>query len=172
MPTNKYSEWAKKSWRTRKIPMPAKFWLKVRISPWKSCWEYTGKLGHYGHGIFKLGQKRFQAHRVAWELVNGLIPNGKFICHKCDNPPCCNPDHLYVGDAKTNGRDSSIRNRYPDRKGEKHSLAVLNNANVIKIRNEFNPRIVTRKMLAERYSVSISTIKDVLSRRHWSHVTA
>lgn len=89
-----------------------RFWAKVDKSGGPdACWPWTGCRNRQGYGATTLGGKRTGAHRVALALVTGPIPEGRFACHKCDNPPCCNPAHLYAGTPLDNARDSSRRGR-------------------------------------------------------------
>jgi hypothetical protein len=70
------------------------------------------KLRH-GYGSFGVSKKKStQAHRFSWYLTNGEIPDGIYVCHKCDNPPCCNPKHLFLGTAKDNADDMRAKGRY------------------------------------------------------------
>ena len=77
------------------------------------CWEWQGCKDNQGYGLTSLNYKELRAHRVAWELANGKIPEGKLVCHHCDTPSCCNPDHLYVGTIADNMRDKKVRGRAP-----------------------------------------------------------
>jgi hypothetical protein len=85
------------------------FWAKVRRTD--GCWEWTGARLHSGYG--KLGRKgrTYVAHRFAWELVNGAIPDGLFACHRCDNRLCVRPDHLFLGTQKDNIADMLSKGR-------------------------------------------------------------
>lgn len=90
--------------------MENKFWQKVTKT--NSCWLWTGAKSHNGYGRFSHKGKVKQAHRVAWEIQNGReFPAGKLACHVCDNPPCVNPAHLFVGTTKDNMRDASLKGR-------------------------------------------------------------
>jgi len=75
------------------------------------CVEWTGGLDDHGYGRISVNGKNVYTHRFAWELVNGPIPDGMFICHHCDNPPCCNPDDLFVGTHDDNMADKVAKGR-------------------------------------------------------------
>lgn len=76
------------------------------------CWEWNGAKHRHGHGIVRISQKNHQAHRIAWEQVNGPIPQGKIIRHYvCDNPPCVNPAHLRIGTQADNIQDAVDKGR-------------------------------------------------------------
>lgn len=89
-----------------------RFWRKVHVSD--GCWEWTAGRSGDGYGTFHVGKEFGQdaAHRVAFELFNAIeIPFGLLICHKCDNPICCRPDHLFLGTHQENRDDSVIKER-------------------------------------------------------------
>ena len=87
------------------------FWFFVKKS--ENCWEWQGTLGSSGYGRFNIGKKFVSSHRMSFLLHNGYISNDLNVLHKCDNPKCVNPDHLYEGDYHQNNIDMVNRNRLP-----------------------------------------------------------
>lgn len=86
------------------------FWDKVDKSG--ECWEWIGNKLESGYGRIGYKRKRILAHRFAWELVNGQIPNSLLVCHSCDNPGCVKPNHLFIGTQTDNMRDMMKKNRH------------------------------------------------------------
>lgn len=88
----------------------ARFWAYVQ--PSTGCWQWNGPMREQdGYGFFTLGGRRLSAHRVSWELHHGSIPDGFYICHHCDNPPCVRPDHLFLGTVRDNVDDMIAKGR-------------------------------------------------------------
>lgn len=131
-----------------------RFYKYIKINDLFDCWEWTGAyVEHCGHrsGQFRLDKihnfDRILAHRLMWELINGDIPDGLVICHKCDNGICLNPSHLFLGTYKDNTHDAMIKGRFNGRP-PKLSPSQLNDA--IDMRNDgYNWCEISKK-----YSVS------------------
>lgn len=96
-------------WKQR--PIAERFWEKVRKGDAGDCWEWTANRHQFGYGMFAVRNVPTTAMRVAWELTYGPIPSGLHVCHHCDNPPCCNPAHLFLGTAKDNLGDAARKGR-------------------------------------------------------------
>lgn len=105
-----------------------------------------------------------QAHRVAWELRYGPVPDGLCVCHHCDNPGCCNPSHLFLGTHADNMRDMVVKGR--SNKGEKHGQAELTWGEVHLIRL-FGLVGMTQRAIANRFHVSQTTVWQILHDKHW-----
>lgn len=94
-------------------PIPDRFWPKVDVAG--RCWEWRGTRNNNGYGLFQIGlggsKRCVAAHRMAWILTNGPIPDGLHVLHHCDNPPCCNPWHLFLGDHAANMADKKAKGR-------------------------------------------------------------
>lgn len=130
------------------------------------CHEWNGSKTNGGHGRFK-SSDHFLAHRAAWELANGPIPDGMQVLHKCDNPGCCNPDHLFTGTQADNMRDKVEKGR--QLKGESHRLSKLTEKQVIEIRQA--PRFIGSGIaLAEKYGMSKQQISAIRTGRFWSYL--
>ncbi len=168
---------------------PETFWN--RIEKTEGCWIWHGDTQKYGYGRLNYHRKLYLAHRLAWILTNGPIPKGKYVLHRCDNPPCCNPDHLYIGTPADNVRDMIERNRMargdskhvkkgldhyyhktPEKRlrGERHGMSKLNEAAVLSIRDRFARKEASAIQLGKEYGVDRSLIYMVAKRQIWSHV--
>lgn len=126
------------------------------------CWDWNGPREVAGYGTAKIGGKTYKTHRLAYETWVAPIPDGKYILHSCDNPPCINPDHLRTGTQRENVRDREVRGR--------SGRSKLTPRDVLAVRAAYLDRNVTQAMLAERYGVSIMTIGRVVRGESWSHV--
>lgn len=180
--------------RHRSVPIEERFWSFVEKKG--SCWEWTGGRDWDGYGIFSVRGKSVRAHRMAYSLAHGEEMPSVMVLHRCDNPPCCNPEHLWIGTALDNARDAVSKGRtatgdrsgarlYPERlrrgpmpprapetrpRGSKHANAKLTEDKVIEIFRRIRLGDVQRA-IAREYCVSTSTVSLLLQRKIWAHVT-
>lgn len=155
-------------------PLETRFWNKVHLTGPDECWVWKGATtGSFGtpnaRGIFATSPRtKEMAHRVSWTWTHGPIPNGLFVCHKCDNPMCVNPKHLFLGTAADNYNDARRkgRARIGACKGEDHGRAVLSWEQVQEIRNAYTLGR-THKSLAIEFGVSKSQIGNVVNGTSW-----
>lgn len=143
------------------------FWSKVDKSAGEAgCWLYTGFRKWDGYGWLSVDRRYMTAHRYAWILKHGSEPaKGVSIRHKCDNPPCCNPDHLEVGTHAENMRDAYKRRRHAF--GERSWSAKLTLNQVRQLRKERDETGCTFDVLARRYGVSNSAAQAAYHGRSW-----
>lgn len=153
-----------------RIGKPTKaFMLRHMKKTANGCWEWTRSKDRKGYGQVGVNYKHIYAHRLAYMLWIGEIPEGMCVCHHCDNPPCFNPNHLFIGTRKDNARDAAQKGRtfIPGAFCEQHPMAKLTNEQVQEIRRLFIPLKVTRKMLSEKFGVSVHTIASIVNNVHW-----
>ena len=151
------------------------FWSKVDMGKGvKSCWPWAGAKKPKGYGNVRINKKDCIAHRVAFELANGIIPEGFIVCHICDNPACCNPDHLMLGTIKSNAADMFLKGRQKSKiyasRGEQNGNSKLKNEDVVEIRTKYKEREANQHQLAEQYGVSQTVIGLVVRNKTWRHV--
>lgn len=128
------------------------------------CLMWAGTRHGKGYGHFRKGTGVLKAHRASYELFCGPIPDGLLVLHRCDNPTCVNPDHLFLGTNDDNMADRQAKTRQA--RGERAGRARLKEAAVRDIRS--SP--ASTKELAQKYSVAPETIKGVRSGRTWRHI--
>lgn len=149
----------------------AKFWARIQQAP-NGCWLWTGARDSDGYGNVHHEGRWWKANRLAYALTYGPIPDGLKVCHRCDTPSCCNPEHLFLGTDRDNWYDAKAkgRRRFDTARGERSASAVLTEVQVRQIRVLYAAGGVTFKALAIRFGVSVGAIEKVVSRRTWRHV--
>ncbi len=144
---------------------PERFWVRVNRAGTDDCWEWQRSRNSCGYGTYRSSQ----AHRYAWELTHGPIPEGLHVLHRCDNPPCCNPSHLFLGTAADNNADKETKGRGNHVRGEQVGREKLTESAVQSIR----ARAMQGESLAHiapDFGVTKVTIRHVVRRRTWKHV--
>ena len=135
------------------------------------CWEWQGGKDFFGYGRAWLNGRRVKAHRFSMFIrMCKVLPKSILVCHHCDNPPCCNPGHLFLGDYQHNMTDKMKKGRHRSLKGENHRGAKLSDEIVREIFQRYEGGGETNKSLAKRFNVDPMTINCVLRRVTWSHV--
>jgi hypothetical protein len=143
--------------------------LEERLIKKDCCWEWKGGKDKDGYGQMQIstGNKLTKAHRVSWMVYKGDIPKGIKVCHKCDNPPCCNPDHLFLGTTKDNSADMTLKGR--STRGSKNATSKLKDDDIPKIRQLISLG-VTLTRIAKDFGVSVSTICEISKGKRWRHI--
>jgi hypothetical protein len=152
------------------------FWAKLdRSGGRRACWPWRGQRSQSGYGRTKWpyrDARETAAHRVAYELVHGPIPAGMLVCHRCDNPPCCNPFHLFLGTHLDNTVDMLRKGRAGrgSKRGSGHWNAKLTEADVLAIRQRLAAGGEKQQTIAADYGVCPPTICSIKRGLTWRHV--
>lgn len=155
------------------------FWSHAVITESDLCWYWTGHKIPSGYGTFCVNGKFNYAHRLSWEIENGEIPEGLYILHKCDNPSCVNPNHLFSGTQADNMQDMVNKGRKVSNppKGIKHPLSKLTDDDIREIRKIYikgkpgdKPSPYSVKGLSVKYNVASSLIHRIVKRVSWPHI--
>lgn len=158
----------------RRFPIGIRFWLNVNKNgtipahcpELGNCWEWIGSFGGNGYG--KLGRgKNNLAHRISYELATGINPNELFVLHKCDNPKCVRPDHLFLGTQKDNMQDKVKKKRDVDRSGEGSFNRKLDWNQVREIRQRYAQGNISMALLGIEYNISQGQIGRIIRNERW-----
>lgn len=160
-------EYEQYSYHTAPIPVLSaddisRVWENVEVKNPDDCWLWKGSK-HDGYGRVSINGKNYLAHRVIWKMANGIDPSAMSVCHSCDNPPCCNPNHLWVGTHVDNMQDMVKKGRSRSPKGEKHHNSKLTARDVLEIRQS----IASDAELSAKFQVTIANVNAIRSGDAW-----
>lgn len=153
------------SWQER-------LWSNIKLAPGESCWEWKKYRNQKGYGRTSREDRLYLAHRLAYESANGPIPEGLDVLHKCDNPPCCRPDHLFTGTNDQNVKDRQSKGRSSKKsinRGEKNGMSKFSPSQVQEIRTLASQGLSTHQ-IAKRYGVWNMAIWRIVKRKRWAHI--
>ena len=143
-------------------------WLRYPNRPCLACWLWERCINPGGYGIAVFHGRNWIAHRLAWHLAHGPIPDGLCVLHHCDVRDCVNPRHLFIGTRADNYADMCAKGRLP--LGEKHSGSKPTDAAVRAIRQAYRSGTASQQALADAYGVSLRAAQKVIHRVTWRHV--
>lgn len=151
-------------------PLMDRLMRRVEYDPFGGCWLWSGAvITNAGYGHLPVRGKSTVASRVAWMLFRGPIPDGKFVCHKCDIRLCCNPDHLFLGSHRENMADMVAKGRGGGARGEASKKARLTEAQVRQIKVSLSLGS-TQRAVAAQFGVHHTTVQSIADGRSWRHV--
>jgi len=159
------------------VTIEERFWIKVDIQGPDDCWEWRAGRDDQDRGCFNpgVGLPTARAHKFAYELVKGPIPQGLCVCHTCDNPPCCNPNHLFPGTRSDNMQDMMRKGR-KDMSGEhqpRHKLTAVQITEIRQrgeIKKKGKPVVgLSPNQLAVEYGVTPCQIRFILRGESWKN---
>lgn len=139
-----------------------RFWKHVDVKNKNDCWEWKSKKDKDGYGNMQFKNKTVRANRFIWTVLNGAIPEGMVVCHKCDNPKCLNPDHLFLGTISDNVIDALKKNRLSNQK--------LTVDQVKELRKLYKTGKYSQSELGRIFGVSGSTVCQIVHRKLWKFI--
>lgn len=175
------------------------FWSKVDKSNGDdACWLWTGSVRGYGYGQFWFNSRNRPTHRISWELAHGEIPDGLLVCHRCDNPICVNPKHLFLGTQQDNIDDKTRKGRqaigdrngvytHPEKRpfgernarythpentahGEAHGRHKLTELQVREIRQLYIEKGISQRQLARMFGITKTHVRRIVRGENWKHI--
>jgi len=174
----------------RELSLMVRVWAKI-LPVESGCWEWQGSTDISGYArISYKNQPELVSRILLSKIVKKELTRLEYACHKCDNPRCCNPAHLFLGTPKDNTDDMMKKRRHicfinpnkmrevglrmkkflPRFEGESHPQAKLTEKEVLEIRTMYVPRKVTLKSIARIYKIDYTTVSDIIRRKIWTHI--
>ena len=145
----------------------------IQINAETDCWEWQGGTTAAGYGTIGYNSETHYTHRLMHKIHNGFLTEEKpFVCHKCDNPPCVNPDHLFAGSPADNIHDAMDKDRmnWPGRLGEDHGGSKLTANDVVEIRERYAAGKASQNDLAKDYGIVQTQVGNIVRGEKWPHI--
>jgi hypothetical protein len=163
----------KRGW-TVELSQMDKFYRHVNRGSDDECWEWKASRDRKGYGQFHIGKKSIRSHRVSWIVHFGEIPEGLHVLHHCDNPPCCNPHHLFLGTNRDNALDRECKGRgnkiNAKNRGEGHGMSKLTNEQVLEILELLKDVNCSLREIGDKFGVSRDTIYSIKMKLRWKWI--
>ena len=140
-------------------PFEESFWAKVDRRDMDECWEWTACRNSFGYGSCRVSGKTVASHRIAWMLQNGEIADGLCVLHRCDNPPCCNPGHLFLGSRADNNHDCFAKGR---------NNPKLSKNDIVEIKTKYFDGKISQQEIADQYGVGRKYISKIVKGDRWN----
>jgi hypothetical protein len=144
-----------------KANKPEDVWKKIDIKSPEECWEWKGTHLIHGYGLIRILGKRYLTHRLIYELTFGEIPKELYVCHKCDNPACCNPNHLFLGTQADNVKDMITKGRCKTK---------LTSTQIKEIRKLYQSGNYEQKDLIKMFKISQTNISFIINNKRWNNI--
>ena len=144
-----------------------RFFSKIKISGPDDCHEWGFCQNGYGYGVWRLRRVTYISTRISYFISTGVQPGNLRVCHRCDNPGCCNPKHLFLGTSKDNSQDMVKKGR--SRRGSSHSGSILTEDDVSKIRELHAIGELTQQQIADRFNVTNGSVSQIILCKTWRH---